>query len=131
VILVHLRTPSLTLLLPLLLTLPLLLSQFFSSHSPLIPLKFYLVSNFDHISNLSHGFSMRNFNPLSLETLCKIPLGLSPKFKFTLFLKYLENINLFSPNFHFFFNHKLIITLLVLHTSASLALNESWDPDVR
>lgn len=39
----------------------------------------------------------------------------------------IETLNCFGDSSFFY----LFIFLLVLHTSASLALNESWDPDVR
>lgn len=35
------------------------------------------------------------------------------------------------PCQQFLHNYIILILISVLHTSASLALNESWDPDVR
>lgn len=43
------------------------------------------------------------------------------------FMFYSKNINFFE----FYYSNFTFLYISVLHTSASLALNESWDPDVR
>lgn len=61
---------------------------------------------------------------------------LTTKFQYIMHILILYHQNklfnvLFYLNIRFVLFYYINIFVLVLHTSASLALNESWDPDVR